>query len=43
MPNYRCAFCINPELRGRPSAPRPIESIVAEAHQLAAQGVKELI
>ncbi len=40
--NYRCAFCIIPKLRGDQRS-RPIESIVAEAHQLAEQGVKELI
>jgi len=40
--DYRCAFCIIPHLRGNQRS-RPIESIVAEAHQLAAQGVKELI
>ena len=40
--DYRCAFCIIPKLRGDQRS-RPIESIVAEAHQLADQGVKELI
>ena len=40
--DYRCAFCIIPRLRGDQRS-RTIESIVAEAHQLAAQGVKELI
>jgi ribosomal protein S12 methylthiotransferase len=40
--DYRCAFCIIPTLRGDQRS-RPIESIVAEASQLAAQGVKELI
>ncbi len=40
--DYRCSFCIIPKLRGDQRS-RPIESIVAEAHQLAAQGVKELI
>lgn len=40
--DYKCAFCIIPHLRGKQRS-RPIESIVAEAHQLAAQGVKELI
>jgi len=40
--DYRCAFCIIPQLRGRQRS-RPIESIVAEARQLAAQGVQELI
>ncbi len=40
--NYRCAFCIIPSLRGDQRS-RKIESIVAEAKQLALQGVKELI
>ena len=40
--DYRCAFCIIPKLRGDQRS-RPIESIVAEAEQLAAQGVKELV
>jgi len=40
--DYRCAFCIIPHLRGDQRS-RPIESIVAEARQLAAQGVQELV
>ncbi len=40
--DYRCAFCIIPHLRGSQRS-RTIESIVAEAHQLAAEGVKEII
>ncbi|MCG8363492.1 MAG: 30S ribosomal protein S12 methylthiotransferase RimO [Pseudanabaenales cyanobacterium] len=40
--DYRCAFCIIPHLRGKQRS-RPIESIVAEAKQLAAEGVHELI
>ncbi|EKV01465.1 SSU ribosomal protein S12P methylthiotransferase [Leptolyngbya sp. PCC 7375] len=40
--DYRCAFCIIPHLRGNQRS-RPIESIVAEAHQLAAEGVQELV
>ena len=40
--DYRCAFCIIPKLRGDQRS-RTIESIVAEAQQLAAQGVKELV
>ncbi|MCP9825949.1 30S ribosomal protein S12 methylthiotransferase RimO [Synechococcus sp. EJ6-Ellesmere] len=40
--DYRCAFCIIPRLRGDQRS-RTIESIVAEAHQLADQGVQELI
>ncbi|XFA72732.1 30S ribosomal protein S12 methylthiotransferase RimO [Thermosynechococcaceae cyanobacterium Okahandja] len=40
--DYRCAFCIIPHLRGNQRS-RSIESIVAEARQLAAEGVQELI
>ncbi|MEM1169390.1 MAG: 30S ribosomal protein S12 methylthiotransferase RimO [Cyanobacteria bacterium P01_H01_bin.35] len=40
--NYRCAFCIIPHLRGNQRS-RTIESIVAEAQQLANQGVQEII
>ncbi|MEB3310944.1 MAG: 30S ribosomal protein S12 methylthiotransferase RimO [Snowella sp.] len=40
--DYRCAFCIIPYLRGNQRS-RSIESIVAEAEQLAAQGVQELV
>jgi ribosomal protein S12 methylthiotransferase len=40
--DYRCAFCIIPHLRGNQRS-RSIESIVAEANQLAAQGVQEII
>ncbi|MEM1309253.1 MAG: 30S ribosomal protein S12 methylthiotransferase RimO [Cyanobacteria bacterium P01_H01_bin.153] len=40
--NYRCAFCIIPKLRGNQRS-RPIESIVTEAHKLAAEGVQELV
>jgi ribosomal protein S12 methylthiotransferase len=40
--DYKCAFCIIPKLRGRYRS-RPIDSIVAEATQLAVQGVKELL
>ncbi len=40
--DYRCAFCIIPHLRGDQRS-RPIESIVAEAHQLASEGVQEII
>ena len=40
--DYRCAFCIIPHLRGNQRS-RPIESIVAEAEQLADQGVKEIV
>jgi ribosomal protein S12 methylthiotransferase len=40
--DYRCAFCIIPRLRGAYRS-RPAESIVREARQLAARGVRELI
>ncbi len=40
--DYACAFCIIPHLRGKQRS-RSIESIVKEAHTLAAQGVKEII
>ena len=40
--DYRCAFCIIPHLRGNQRS-RSLESIVAEAEQLAAQGVQEII
>jgi ribosomal protein S12 methylthiotransferase len=39
--NHRCAFCIIPTLRGKMRS-RTIDSLVAEAHNLAAEGVKEL-
>lgn len=37
-----CTYCIIPSLRG-PYTSRPMEDIVAEAEQLAKQGVKEVI
>ncbi len=40
--DYRCAFCIIPHLRGNQRS-RSIESIVAEAEQLAAEGVQEIV
>jgi ribosomal protein S12 methylthiotransferase len=40
--DYRCAFCIIPHLRGNQRS-RSIESIVAEAKQLASEGVQEII
>ncbi len=40
--DYRCAFCIIPHLRGNQRS-RTIESISAEAEQLANQGVQEII
>ncbi len=39
---YRCAFCAIPLIRGALRS-RPMDSIVAEAAQLAEQGVKELL
>ncbi len=40
--DYKCAFCIIPKMRGHYRS-RSIESVVQEAKQLAAQGVKELL
>ena len=40
--SYRCSFCSIPSMRGDQRS-RPIDSIVQEAHHLAAGGVKELI
>ncbi|MFZ9737899.1 MAG: 30S ribosomal protein S12 methylthiotransferase RimO [Prochlorotrichaceae cyanobacterium] len=40
--DYRCAFCIIPHLRGNQRS-RSIESIVTEAHRLAAEGVQEIV
>ena len=40
--DYRCSFCIIPHLRGKQRS-RTIESLVAEAKQLATEGVQELI
>ncbi len=39
--NHRCAFCIIPQLRGRLRS-RTVPSLIAEARQLASQGVREL-
>ena len=39
--NRNCAFCAIPIMRGKQRS-RPIESIVAEARKLAAEGVKEI-
>lgn len=39
--NRRCAFCIIPQLRGNVRS-RTVESLVAEARQMAAKGVREL-
>jgi ribosomal protein S12 methylthiotransferase len=40
--SYRCSFCSIPTMRGDQRS-RPIASLVQEAQQLAARGVKELI
>ena len=40
--NRTCSFCAIPLMRGKHRS-RTIESLVTEAHKLAAQGVKELI
>jgi ribosomal protein S12 methylthiotransferase len=40
--DYKCAFCIIPKMRGRYRS-RTTESVVEEARQLAARGVKELL
>jgi len=40
--DYKCAFCIIPKMRGHYRS-RTSESIVQEARQLAARGVKELL
>jgi ribosomal protein S12 methylthiotransferase len=39
--NHKCAFCIIPQIRGLQES-RPIDSLVAEAEMLVAQGVREL-
>jgi ribosomal protein S12 methylthiotransferase len=39
--NRNCAFCAIPIMRGKQRS-RPVESIVAEARRLAAEGVKEI-
>ena len=39
--NRRCAFCIIPKLRGNVRS-RTVESLVTEAQQMAARGVREL-
>ena len=39
--NRNCAFCAIPIMRGKQRS-RPVESIVAEAQRLAAEGVKEI-
>ncbi len=40
--SHRCTFCIIPQIRG-PYRSRPLETLMAEAWELAAAGVKELI
>ena len=40
--DHSCSFCIIPSLRG-PFRSRPMESIVQEARNLAASGVKEIV
>jgi ribosomal protein S12 methylthiotransferase len=40
--NRLCSFCSIPKMRG-PYATKPIEQVVAEAEELAADGVRELI
>jgi ribosomal protein S12 methylthiotransferase len=40
--NRTCSFCAIPQMRG-PYASKPIEEVVAEAEQLAADGVRELV
>jgi ribosomal protein S12 methylthiotransferase len=37
-----CTFCAIPKMRGK-HATKPMESVVAEAHELVADGVRELI
>jgi ribosomal protein S12 methylthiotransferase len=37
-----CTFCAIPKMRGK-HATKPIEEVLAEAHELAADGVRELI
>ena len=39
--NRSCAFCTIPEFRGKQRS-RPVDDVVREAEQLAAQGIKEL-
>lgn len=40
--NRTCSFCSIPQMRG-PYASKPIDEVVAEAEQLAADGVRELV
>ncbi len=38
----RCSFCVVPRIRG-PQRSRPLQDVIAEARQLAAAGVREVI
>lgn len=40
--NYKCGYCIIPKLRG-PYRSRPMEAILAEANELGAKGVSEIV
>jgi len=40
--NHKCSFCIIPSMRGQLRS-NPLESVVAEAQTMAAEGVKELL
>lgn len=40
--DHQCAFCIIPSIRGRQRS-KPLADVVAEARQLVAQGVAELV
>src|SRR4030095_14288319 len=40
--DHTCTFCAIPKMRGR-NVSKPIENLVREAQNLAAQGVKELV
>ncbi|MDR1169010.1 MAG: 30S ribosomal protein S12 methylthiotransferase RimO [Heliobacteriaceae bacterium] len=40
--NYRCGYCIIPQLRGKYHS-RPVENIIAEAKSLAQKGVAEIV
>lgn len=40
--DHECAFCIIPAIRGRQRS-KPVETVVAEARALVAQGVREVV
>ena len=40
--DYVCSFCTIPKARGK-SRSAPMESLIEQAHQLASQGVKEIV